>query len=79
MATTAVTSISSSMPGFSLIQPFPTDPEHDFTRVTGTPKVGQTLTCTPPQFGGSPATLSYRWIFNFKTISRSQTIVATKR
>jgi len=49
-----------------VIQPFPTDPEHDFTRVTGVPKVGQTLTCNPPQFGGSPATLSYRWIFNFK-------------
>jgi secreted trypsin-like serine protease len=60
-----------------VIQPFPTDPEHDFTRVTGVPKVGQALTCTPAQFSGSPATLSYRWIFNFKTISRKQTIVAT--
>ena len=43
------------------------------------PKVGQTLTCDPAQFGGSPATLSYRWIFNFKTVSRKQTIVVTKR
>lgn len=61
-----------------VIEPFPTDPEHDFTHVTGVPKVGQTLTCTPAHFGGSPATLSYRWIFNFKTISKKQTVVATK-
>jgi len=61
-----------------VIEPFPTDPEHDCTHVTGVPKVGQTLTCTPAHFGGSPATLSYRWIFNFKTISKKQTVVATK-
>ncbi|TML07111.1 MAG: serine protease [Actinobacteria bacterium] len=61
-----------------VIEPFPTDPEHNFPRVTGVPKVGETLTCNPPQFGGSPATLSYRWIFNFKTVSRKQTLVATK-
>jgi secreted trypsin-like serine protease len=61
-----------------VIQPFPVDPEHDFTHVTGVPAVGRTLTCNPPQFGGSAAALSYRWVFNFKTISRRQTATATK-
>jgi secreted trypsin-like serine protease len=60
-----------------VIQPFTADPEHDYPRVTGEPHVGQTLTCNPPQFGGSPATLSYRWTFNFKVISRKQTVTAT--
>ena len=40
--------------------------------------MGQTLTCNPPRFGGSPAALRYRWVFNSKTISTRQTAVATK-
>jgi secreted trypsin-like serine protease len=61
-----------------VISPYVADPEHDFVRVTGAPKVGATLTCNAPRFGGSPSTLSYKWIFNFKTISRKQTVTAIK-
>jgi hypothetical protein len=58
-----------------VIQPFPTG--EPINRVTGDPHVGSTLTCNPPHFGGSPATLSYQWAFRGKIVSRRQTVTAT--
>jgi hypothetical protein len=64
-----------------VIQPFPaagpTDVASD-PKTTGTGKVGETLTCHPPVFGGSPAKLSIKWVLNFKTVSRSLTLKVTK-
>jgi hypothetical protein len=64
-----------------VIQPFPAagpaDPASD-PKTTGVGRVGQTLTCHAPVFGGSPARLSYQWILNFKTVSRKPTLKVTK-
>jgi hypothetical protein len=64
-----------------VIQPFPAagalDPASD-PKTTGTGRVGQTLTCHPPVFGGSPAKLSFQWVLNFKTVSRKPTLKVTK-
>ena len=61
-----------------VIEPFPPDVFKDYPTVTGVAKVGQTLTCNAPAFGGSPATLSYKWIFNNKTVSTKRTATATR-
>jgi Trypsin len=64
-----------------VIQPFPAAPLTDLAStptVAGIGKVGQTLTCNPPAFAGSPSTLSYQWIFNRKTVSRTPTLKVTK-
>jgi hypothetical protein len=61
-----------------VIEPFPPDAFKDYPTVTGVGKVGQTLTCNAPALGGSPATLSYRWIFDSKTVSRQRTATATR-
>jgi hypothetical protein len=60
-----------------VIQPYQLPGFDAYPTVTGTARVGGTLTCNPPGFGGSPATLSFKWVFNNKTISRKQTVVAT--
>jgi hypothetical protein len=64
-----------------LIAPYPAapliDPASEPT-VTGSGKVGEPLTCHPPQFAGSPSTLSYKWVFNFKTVSMTPTLTPTK-
>ena len=60
-----------------VIEPFPTG-DAPYTTVSGVAKVGETLTCNPPPLGGSPATLSYRWFWNNKVISRAKTATATK-
>ena len=60
-----------------VIEPFPTG-DTPYTTVTGTAKVGQTLTCNVPPLGGSPATLSYRWLWNNKVISRKATATAIR-
>jgi secreted trypsin-like serine protease len=60
-----------------VIEPYPLDPDGALPNVTGVPKVGQTLTCNPPAFGGSPSKLSFKWIFNNKTVSTKQTATAT--
>jgi hypothetical protein len=60
-----------------VIEPFATG-DAPYPTVTGVAKVGQTLTCNAPPLGGSPATLSYRWIFNNKVISRKSTAMATR-
>jgi hypothetical protein len=60
-----------------VIQPYPAASLDDLAsvpKVTGIGKVGQTLTCNPPQFAGSPSTLSYRWILNRRTVSRTATL-----
>ena len=60
-----------------VIEPFPTG-DAPYPTVTGVAKVGETLTCNAPPLGGSPATLSYKWIFNSKLISRKPTTTATR-
>jgi secreted trypsin-like serine protease len=60
-----------------VIEPFPTG-DAPYPTVTGTAKVGQTLTCNVPPLGGSPATVSYRWLWNNKVISRTKTATATR-
>jgi hypothetical protein len=64
-----------------VIQPFPAaaplDPAST-PKTTGIGKVGEILTCHPPVFGGSPAKLSYRWVLNFKTVSRTPTLKVTR-
>jgi secreted trypsin-like serine protease len=60
-----------------VIEPFPTG-DAPYPTVTGTAKVGQTLTCNVPPLGGSPATVSYRWLFHNKVISRTKTATATR-
>jgi hypothetical protein len=77
---------TSSFPSFindpnPVIQPYPAAPLLDLasvSKVTGIGKVGQILTCNPPAFGGSPSTLSYKWILNFKTVSRTPTLKVTR-
>jgi len=59
-----------------VIQPYAQPGFEDYPKVTGIPKVGETLTCNPPVFGGSPATVSYKWIFRNKTVSTKQTVTA---
>jgi hypothetical protein len=57
-----------------VIQPYPAAPLTDLASVptvTGVGKVGRTLTCNPPQFAGSPSTLSYKWILNLRVVSRT--------
>jgi secreted trypsin-like serine protease len=61
-----------------VIEPFPPDPFKDYPTVTGVAKVGKTLTCNAPTLGGSPAKLSFQWIFDNKTVSRKSTATATK-
>ncbi|MDQ1741315.1 MAG: hypothetical protein QOE53_2967 [Pseudonocardiales bacterium] len=64
-----------------VIQPYPAAPFTDLAaqpKVTGTGTVGETLTCNPPLFAGSPATLSYKWVLNFKAVSRTPTLRVTK-
>jgi secreted trypsin-like serine protease len=58
-----------------VIEPFPTG-DTPYATVTGDAKVGATLTCNAPPLGGSPATLSYRWIWNNEVISRKATATA---
>jgi hypothetical protein len=58
-----------------VVQPFPL---RDFSTVTGDPRVGSVLTCNAPPFGGSPAHLSYRWIFRGRLVSTSRTATATR-
>jgi secreted trypsin-like serine protease len=58
-----------------VIEPFPTG-DAPYATVTGDARVGGTLTCNAPPLGGSPATLSYRWIWNNKVISRGATATA---
>ena len=60
-----------------VIEPFPTG-DAPYPTVSGTAKVGQTLTCNVPPLGGSPATVSYRWLFHNKVISRTKTATATR-
>jgi hypothetical protein len=64
-----------------VIQPFPAagplDPAST-PKTTGIGKVGETLTCHPPVFGGSPSKLAIKWVLNFKTISRATTVKVTK-
>jgi secreted trypsin-like serine protease len=60
-----------------VIEPFPTG-DAPYPTVTGVAKVGQTLTCNPPPLGGSPAKLSYAWLWHNKVISRKATAVATR-
>jgi hypothetical protein len=60
-----------------VIEPYPLGPV-DYPTVTGAAKVGATLTCNPPQFGGSPSTLSYRWVFGNRTISTKPTATAIR-
>jgi hypothetical protein len=60
-----------------VIQPYPAAPLTDLAsapKVTGVGKVGRTLTCNPPQFAGSPSTLSYKWILNLRVVSRTATL-----
>jgi hypothetical protein len=45
---------------------------------TAAGKVGQTLTCHPPPFAGSPSTLSSKWILNLKTVSTTPTLTVTR-
>ena len=64
-----------------VIQPFPAAGPLDLAsdpKTTGIGRVGETLTCHPPVFGGSPAKLSYQWILDFKTITKSPTVKVTK-
>ena len=60
-----------------VIEPFPTG-DAPYPTVSGVAKVGHTLTCNAPPLGGSPATLSYRWIWNNKVISRKATATAIR-
>jgi secreted trypsin-like serine protease len=60
-----------------VIEPFATG-DAPYPTVTGVAKVGETLTCNAPPLGGSPARLSYAWIFNNKVISRKATATATR-
>jgi Trypsin len=59
-----------------VIQPYQLPGFDAFPTVTGDARVGGAITCNPPGFGGSPAKLSFKWVFNNKTISRKQTITA---
>jgi secreted trypsin-like serine protease len=59
-----------------VIQPYQADADGLGPKVTGSGKVGQPITCEPPQFAGSPAKLSYKWYVKNKVISRAQTIAA---
>ena len=61
-----------------VIEPFPVDTSVDFPHVTGKAKVGETLTCNPGRYGGSPAKLSYKWVWKNKTISTKKTAKAIK-
>jgi hypothetical protein len=64
-----------------VIQPYPAAPLLDLAsepKVTGLGRVGQTLTCHPPAFAGSPATLAFRWVLNVKTVSRAPTLEVTR-
>jgi Trypsin len=58
-----------------VIEPYQLGDE-GFPKVTGVPRVGETLTCNPPHLGGSPATLRYKWVFHSETVSRKQTVTA---
>jgi len=60
-----------------VIEPFPTG-DAPYPTVSGVAKVGGTLTCNLPPLGGSPATVSYRWQFNNKVVSRTKTAKATR-
>jgi Trypsin len=60
-----------------VIEPFQLGDE-GFPKVTGVPKVGETLTCNPPHLGGSPATLHYKWVFHNKVVSTKQTVQALR-
>jgi hypothetical protein len=60
-----------------VIEPFQLGDE-GFPKVTGVPKVGETLTCNPPHLGGSPATLHYKWVFHNKVVSTKQTVKALR-
>jgi secreted trypsin-like serine protease len=60
-----------------VIEPFPTG-DAPYPTVSGDAKVGATLTCNLPPLGGSPATVSYRWMWNNKVISRAKTATATR-
>jgi hypothetical protein len=60
-----------------VIEPFPTG-DAPYPTVSGVAKVGETLTCNPPPMGGSPAKLTYKWIFDNKVISTKQTATATR-
>jgi hypothetical protein len=44
-----------------VIQPYTVGPGFRHTRITGTPRRGNTVTCTPPKLGGAPLKLSYEW------------------
>lgn len=64
-----------------VIEPYPAAPLTDLAsepKVTGIGKVGETLTCNPPLFAGSPSTLSYKWILNLRTVSRTPTLKVPK-
>lgn len=64
-----------------VIQPYPAASLEDLAsepKVTGIGKVGETLTCTAPAFAGSPSTLAYQWILNFKTVSRRPTLTVSR-
>lgn len=60
-----------------VIEPFATG-DKPYATVSGTAKVGQTLTCNAPPLGGSPSTLSYTWFWNNKVISRKPTATAIR-
>jgi hypothetical protein len=60
-----------------VIEPYPAAPLTDLASeptVTGEGRVGSMLTCHPPQFAGSPSTLSYKWILNLRVVSRTTTL-----
>jgi secreted trypsin-like serine protease len=59
-----------------VIQPYEPGDAPLGPKVTGSGKVGEPITCNPPQYAGDPARLSYTWFAKGKVISRSQTIPA---
>jgi hypothetical protein len=64
-----------------VIEPYPAAPLLDLAsepKVTGVGRVGETLTCNPPQFAGSRSKLSYRWVLNLRTVSRTPTLKVTR-
>jgi hypothetical protein len=64
-----------------VIEPYPAAPLTELAstpKVTGIGRTGQTLTCHAPAFAGSPARLAYRWVLNFKTVSRTPELKVTR-